>query len=82
MPLYEYTCRSCGKTEEHLQSLGAGVPGPCQACGGELRRRYSRVAVRYEGWGFNSTDKLLPEDRRGQDYRALRERAERIADDG
>lgn len=81
MPLYEYTCRSCEKTEEHLQSLGADAPGPCQACGGELRRRYSRVAIRYEGWGFNSTDKLLPEDRRRQDYRALRERAERIADE-
>ncbi len=81
MPLYEYTCRSCGTAEEHLQSLGAGVPGPCQACGGELRRRYSRVAVRYEGWGFNSTDKLLPEERRRQDYRDVRERAERIADE-
>ena len=82
MPLYEYTCRSCGETEEHLQPLGAGLPGHCQACGGELRRRYSRVGVRYQGWGFNATDKLLPEDRRGQDYRALRERAERIADGG
>jgi hypothetical protein len=38
------------------------------------------VAVKYQGWGFTSTDKLLPEDRRGQDFRALRERAERIAD--
>ncbi len=82
MPMYEYTCRSCGKTEEHLQPLGAGPPGPCQACEGELRRRYSRVAVRYEGWGFSSTDRLLPEDRRRQDYRALRDRAERIADEG
>jgi putative FmdB family regulatory protein len=81
MPLYEYTCRSCGQTEEHLQSLGEGAPGSCDACGGELRRRYSRVAVRYQGWGYNSTDKLLPEDRRRQDYRALRERAERIADE-
>jgi putative FmdB family regulatory protein len=81
MPLYEYTCRSCGSIEEHLQALGAGAPGPCEVCGGELRRRWSRVAVRYQGWGFTSTDKLLPEDRRGQDYRALRERAERIADE-
>jgi putative FmdB family regulatory protein len=80
MPMYEYTCRACRATEEHLQSLGSGAPGPCQACGGELRRRYSRVAVRYEGWGFNSTDRLLPEERRRQDYRAVRERAERIAD--
>ena len=81
MPLYEYTCRSCGSIEEHLQPLSAGAPGPCEVCGGELRRRWSRVSVRYQGWGFTSTDKLLPEDRRGQDYRSLRERAERIADE-
>ena len=81
MPVYEYACRGCGAVEEHLQPLGSGAPGPCQACGGELRRRFSRVAVKYQGWGFTSTDKLLPEDRQaGKDYRALRERAERIAD--
>jgi hypothetical protein len=40
------------------------------------------VGVRYQGWGFTSTDKLLPESRRQQDFRALRERAERIADEG
>jgi hypothetical protein len=40
------------------------------------------VAVKYQGWGFRSTDGLVAEDRRGQDLRALRERAERIADDG
>jgi putative FmdB family regulatory protein len=82
MPLYEYVCRACGNAEEHLQPLGAQAPGACQACGGELRRRYSRVAVRYQGWGFTSTDKLLPESRRQQDFQALRERAERIADEG
>jgi predicted nucleic acid-binding Zn ribbon protein len=57
-----------------------GAPAPCEACGGELRRRWSRVAVRYEGWGFNATDKLVPEQRRQQGYRALHERAERISD--
>ncbi len=82
MPLYEYTCRACSHDEEHLQPLGAGAPGPCAACGGELRRRWSRVAVKYQGWGYNATDKLLPDDhrRQGTDYRALRERAEKIAD--
>ena len=68
MPVYEYACRACGAVTEHLQPLGSEAPGPCEACGGELRRRFTR------------TDKLLPEDRRGQDFRALRERAERIAD--
>jgi putative FmdB family regulatory protein len=80
MPVYEYACRACKAVEEHLQPLGSGAPGPCQACGGELRRRWSRVAVKYQGWGFKGTDKLLSEDRQGQDFRDLRERAERIAD--
>jgi putative FmdB family regulatory protein len=81
MPVYEYRCRACGASEEHLQPMGSEAPGPCQACGGELRRRFSRVAVRYQGWGFDSTDGLLPGDRPRKDFRTLRERAERIADE-
>jgi putative FmdB family regulatory protein len=80
MPVYEYVCRGCAEVEEHLQPLGSDAPGPCQACGGALRRRWSRVAVKYQGWGFTSTDKLLPVDRQLPDFRALRERAERISD--
>jgi putative FmdB family regulatory protein len=80
MPVYEYACRACGEVEEHLQPLGSDAPGPCEACGGELRRRWSRVAIKYQRWGFTSTDKLLPEDRRNQDFRTLRDRAERVAD--
>jgi len=34
----------------------------------------------FSGWGFSSTDRLLPGDRRRKDYRALKERAERIAE--
>ena len=80
MPVYEYACRACGAAEEHLQPLASDAPGPCAACGGELRRRWSRVAVRYQSWGFTSTDKLVGDDRRDQDFRALRDRAERISD--
>ena len=80
MPVYEYACRACGATEEHLQPLGSDAPGPCAACGGELRLRWSRVAVKYQSWGFTSTDKLVGDDRRDQDFRALRDRAERISD--
>ena len=78
MPVYEYACRACGALEEHLQPMGSDAPGPCQACGGELRRRWSRVAIKYQGWGFTATDKLLPDDRRNQDFRTLRDRAERM----
>ena len=80
MPVYEYACRACGEITEHLQPLGSDAPGPCAACGGELRRRWSRVAVKYQSWGFTSTDKLVGDDRRDQDFRALRDRAERISD--
>lgn len=80
MPIYEYACRACAAVEEHLLSLGAAGPSVCAECGGELRRKFSRVAVKYEGWGFSSTDSLV-KDTRGKDYKALRERAERISDE-
>ncbi len=80
MPVYEYACRKCDHRLEEVQPMGAGPPGPCPECGGELRRVYGRVGIRFSGWGFASTDKLLPEDRRNQDFRALRDRAERISE--
>jgi putative FmdB family regulatory protein len=78
MPVYEYRCRSCGASREEIQPMGAGAPGPCAACGGELRRVYGRVGVRFEGWGFRSTDKLLPGDRRNKDFRTLSRKADEI----
>jgi hypothetical protein len=60
--------------------MGAGPPGPCPACSGELRRSWSRVGVRFSGWGFSSTDSLLPQDRPRRDFRQLREKAEEITD--
>jgi putative FmdB family regulatory protein len=80
VPVYEYRCRACGKELEEVQPMGADPPGPCPRCGGELRRRYGRVGVRFSGWGFSSTDSLLPEDRRRKDFRRLRDKAEEIAD--
>jgi putative FmdB family regulatory protein len=80
VPVYEYRCRSCDATVEEVQPMGAGAPGPCPQCGGELRRVYSRVGVRFSGWGFKSTDSLVPEDRPRKDFKKLREKADEIAD--
>jgi len=80
MPVYEYRCRACGATLEELQPVGASAPGPCPACGGELRRVYGRVGIRFGSWGFRSTDRLVPGDRPKKDFRALREKADEIAD--
>jgi putative FmdB family regulatory protein len=80
VPVYEYRCRACGKELEEVQPMGSGPPGPCPRCGGGLRRRYGRVGVRFRGWGFSSTDSLLPEDRPRKDFRRLKDKAEEIAD--
>jgi putative FmdB family regulatory protein len=80
VPVYEYRCRACGQSIEEVQPMGAGPPGPCQACGGELRRVYGRVGVRFSGWGFRRTDSLVPEDRPRKDYKRLAEKADEIAE--
>ncbi|MCA1726908.1 MAG: hypothetical protein LC722_04455 [Actinobacteria bacterium] len=82
MPVYEYRCTSCGAREEAVQPMGQAVPpGPCQECGGDLKRAYSRVGVVFQGWGFNRTDALI-DDRRGprKDFKALKAKAEEIAE--
>lgn len=82
LPVYEFACRGCGAVEEHLLPLGSGPPGPCAVCGGDLRKKFSRVAVRYEGWGFTATDKLIPDDRAPRkDFKTLRDKAEQISDE-
>jgi putative FmdB family regulatory protein len=79
VPVYEYRCRACGHRLEEVQPIGSGPPGPCPECGGELTRAYGRVGVRFSGWGFSSTDALLPGDRR-KDFKKLSEKAQEIAD--
>jgi putative FmdB family regulatory protein len=80
MPVYEYRCKDCRAPAEEIQPMGAGPPGPCKVCGGELRRVYGRVAVKFSGWGFGRTDSLLPEGRPRKDFKKLREKADEIAD--
>lgn len=82
MPIYEYACRGCGsRAELLLPATRAGDPGPCPDCGELLARRFSRVAVKLEGWGFSATDAMVP-DRPGRgDFAQVRERAERLSSD-
>lgn len=80
MPVYEFRCEACGATAELLLALGDNGPRPCEACGGELRQRLSRVAVKYGSWGFTATDGLVG-DTRGKDFKALRAKAEQISDE-
>jgi hypothetical protein len=41
---------------------------------------YGRVAVKFSGWGFSRTDRLVPEGRPRKDFKRLAEKAEEIAE--
>jgi predicted nucleic acid-binding Zn ribbon protein len=65
---------------EEIQPMGSPPPGPCPKCGGELKRVFGRVGVKFSGWGFKSTDSLVRDDRPRKDFRKLRDKADEIAD--
>lgn len=82
MPIYAFRCTQCRAEQEVLAALGDTAPRDCATCGAvsTCRQRFTRVAVRYTGWGFTATDSLVG-DTRGKDFRSLRENAERISDE-
>lgn len=83
MPVYEYRCERCGTSVDRLLPHDrAHQPGPCEDCGGPLLRRWSRIGVKLEGWGFARTDGLVPERPGRGRFSEVRERAERLADGG
>lgn len=60
--------------------MGSGPPGPCPECGGELKRTWGGVGIRFSGWGFSKTDSLTPGGRPRKDFRKLKEKAEELRD--
>ncbi len=83
MPIYEYACADCGaRTERLLPHTRAATPGPCPSCEGTLERRFSRIGVKLQGWGFSATDGMVA-DRPGRgSFEQVQERAERLSDGG
>ena len=56
MPLYEYECDSCGRRTEVIQRVGAPPIGPCEECGGQMKRLLSAPAFQFKGTGWYVTD--------------------------
>jgi putative FmdB family regulatory protein len=79
MPLYLFRCAGCGAEHEALLGLGQIADRECPDCGGVAKHRFSRVAVKYGGWGFTATDSLVS-DTKGKDFKAIRSKAEEISD--
>jgi predicted nucleic acid-binding Zn ribbon protein len=81
LPVYVFRCPECGGENEQLLALGDTAPRPCDTAGciGTRTLRLSRVAVRYDAFGFSATDKLVT-DTRGKDFKSLSAKAQEIAD--
>jgi putative FmdB family regulatory protein len=83
MPVYDYRCSACGAREEHILLGSDPAPVACATCGGALKRAYGggRIGISLQGWGFSRNDGLVREDRPRKDWKALKERADRIRDE-
>jgi putative FmdB family regulatory protein len=80
VPVYVFRCLTCGSEHETLRPLGDTTGVCCPECGGQTKLRLGRVAVRYNGWGFTSTDSLVS-DPRNKNFRDIRDKAEQISDE-
>jgi putative FmdB family regulatory protein len=62
MPIYEYTCRACGHTEEILQKIDGLMVQDCPQCGRPefIRPEVSAAAFHLKGTGWYKSDYAKP----------------------
>ena len=57
MPIYEFTCQSCGNEFEQIRSFSDSSVPTCTKCGSaEVVRRVGRPAIHFKGSGWYITD--------------------------
>lgn len=57
MPIYEFTCQSCGHDFEKIVSFSAATTPACPACASaDVGRHMSRPAIHFKGSGWYITD--------------------------
>jgi len=56
MPIYEYECGQCGKTDEVLQKISEAPLTTCKHCSGKLHKLISHSAFHLKGSGWYVTD--------------------------
>ena len=57
MPVYEYACITCDKSEEITRKFDdPEVIPPCSICGYHMSRVFSPASVQFKGSGFYKTD--------------------------
>jgi putative FmdB family regulatory protein len=56
MPIYEYSCKKCGKTIEVIQKFSDAPLKKHQGCGGSLTKLISTSSFQLKGTGWYVTD--------------------------
>ena len=81
MPVYEFKCPVCAAVTEQLLPLGDTAPRPCltDGCIGTQTLKLSRVAVKYNTFGFTTTDNLVPNPE-SKNFKSLQEKANEISE--
>lgn len=59
MPIYDYTCASCGHLTEVIHGMREGGPRFCPSCGAEgtMRKGFAAPAVHFKGSGWAKKDR-------------------------
>ena len=56
MPIYEYSCKKCGKTIEVIQKMSDKPLKTHAGCGGKLTKLISASGFQFKGTGWYVTD--------------------------
>lgn len=56
MPIYEYECTNCGKTQEVIQKFSDAPLETCSTCSGKLQKLMSQSSFHLKGTGWYVTD--------------------------
>jgi putative FmdB family regulatory protein len=59
VPVYDYTCATCGQLTEVIHPIHDGAPRFCPACGAEgaMRKGFATPAVHFKGSGWAKKDR-------------------------
>ena len=52
MPIYEYECAECGKTDEVVQKMNDEPLSTCRHCSGKLTKLISQSSFHLKGGGW------------------------------
>lgn len=80
MPVFEYRCGGCDCSLEVIVLPGESAPDACPECGGELKRLWSRIGVRFVGWGFAKNDAMLPDSGARKSFKQVSDKAAELFD--